>query len=213
MKRAILAGLGLLPLAWQAASGASAYEQAEKRYENLVAAHVHGEPCRGRSSIVLSMQDDLASTIPSLSPEDGGKVLLFAVASNSVHEVQRLLAAGALKTGDKGTLLHVAARLGDLPMLEALVTAGFAIEERGEASAPALFVAVAENRKDVVEWLISHGADVNATDNSGYPALSHVFVCKDPDMLGLLLKAGARLDPRTIDLARRSRIDLRRTDP
>ena len=37
----------------------------------------------------------LAATVAKLSPDDGEKVLLFAVAANSTRDVQRLLAAGA----------------------------------------------------------------------------------------------------------------------
>lgn len=60
----------------------------------------------------------------------------------------------------------------------------------------AIRIASWEKHKDIVEYLIKAGADVNAFDKRGYTAL---MVSHTPDMAALLLDAGAKIDHAQID--------------
>lgn len=128
---------------------------------------------------------------------------MFAVAANSLDDVRRLDKAGASRTGDNASLLHVAARFADPPMLAYLTSVGFGIEDPGDASGPVLFAAVTSHRLDNAGWLIDHGANVNATDRSGGPVLRHALVCKDQEVVDFLVKSGAVPDAKTIEVARK----------
>jgi ankyrin repeat protein len=65
---------------------------------------------------------------------------------------------------DDETLLHHAAYLGDFSTTEDLIKNGFEVNEtRAENGATALFLAAQEGHGFIVDLLIKHGADVNAT--------------------------------------------------
>jgi ankyrin repeat protein len=199
-----------LTLPWVAAAAAeSAYEQAEAQYQGIVLAHLQGSACNPRSAEVQDRQRALAATVARLSATDGPKVLQFAVIANNAADVRRLLAAGAERTGDNGSLLHAAAGFGDAPLLEILVQAGLGIEDHGGAGGSALFAAVQWNRADNAQWLIRRGADVNAVDNAGVPLLRHALICRNQALVTTLVRAGARPDARTRELAEARGMKLR----
>jgi ankyrin repeat protein len=186
------------------------YRDLDRLYYEVLGAHLgDGRLCRGRSAAVEQKQQELADALSNATAATGDKVLLFAVAANSLADVVRLNEAGAARTGDNGSLLHAAALLADPSMLEYLVSIGFGIEEWGGAGGPALFVAVSENRRDNVEWLIEHGADVNAIGPGGAVALRHSLPCRSQELVDYLLEAGATPDPKSIDIADRFGIVLR----
>jgi len=222
MKRTISVAMMMLAPwpCWQAASageagaispgdkGSIAYQRAERQYDDLGNAYVRSASpvrsasiCSTRSAEVVEKQKILASSVAHLSAKDGEKVLLFAVAANDPTDAGRLLAEGAARTGDDGSLLHTAATFGDAPLLEMLVDAGFGIEDLGGASGPALMDAVTSGRRDNAEWLIRHGANVNAVDAQRFSVLNHAILCKDQDLVDLLTRAGARADEMTPELA------------
>jgi len=231
MKRTILVAMMLLApwSCWQAASagevgaisssdkGSVAYQHAKRQYADLGDAYVRSASpvrsesiCSMRSAEVVARQKSLASGVAHLSAKDGEKVLLFAVAANDPTDAGRLLAEGAARTGDNGSLLHAAARFGDGPLLEVLVDAGFGIEDLGGASGPALMAAVSSGRKDNAKWLIQHGANVNArTVPDGAPVLMYALICKDQSLVSELIRAGARPDAKTTAVAAKQGIDLR----
>ncbi len=219
MKRTILVTMILLAPwpCWQAASagevgtilpsdkGSVAYQRAERQYYDLGDAYLASESmCPTRTAKVVEKQKILASSVAHLSAKDGGRVLLFAVTANDLTDAGRLLAEGAARTGDNGSLLHAAATFGDAPLLEMLVDAGFGIEDLGGASGPALMAAVSSGRKDNAEWLIRHGANVNArTVREGAPVLMYALICKDQSLVSELIRAGARPDAKTTLLLQR----------
>jgi hypothetical protein len=179
------------------------YDDLERQYADLVEAATVGEICAGRSSAVIERQRALASALAAATPRTGPRVLLFAVAANSLQDVRRFNEAGASREGDNGSLLHVAARLADAPVLEYLTSIGFGVEELGGAGGPALMVAVTSQRLDNAAWLIEHGANVNATDTAGGLVVRYALVCKDQTVIDFLLEAGAVPDARTIEIAQR----------
>lgn len=185
------------------------YAKLEELYYEVVGEHLgEGRLCTGRSSAVERKQQELAEALADATAAVGERVLLFAVAANSLSDLIRLNEDRASRTGDNGSLLHAAARLADPPILEYLISVGFGIEDRGGASGPALLVAVSENRMDNIAWLIENGADVNATDLGGGTVLHHSLVCQDQALVSYLLEAGAVPNERVLALAERLGISL-----
>jgi hypothetical protein len=186
------------------------YGDLERIYSNVINAYLGDAGlCRGRTAAGERAQKELADALSSATATTGDRVLLFAVAANSLTDVVRLNEAGAARSGDNGSLLHVAARLADPPMLEYLVSIGFGIEEWGGAGGSALFVAVSEDRRENVEWLIEHGADVNATGVGGVGVLRYSLVCRRQELVDVLLAAGAVPDQKSIELADKFGLVLR----
>jgi hypothetical protein len=178
------------------------YAELERRYANVTGESLGaGGLCRGRSAAVEQKQRELADALSGATVVSGDRVLLFSVTANSLADVVQLNEAGAARTGDNGSLLHGAARFGDPPMLEYLVSIGFGLEELGDAGGSALFVAVSEDRRENVAWLIEHGADVNATDLGGVALLRHSLVCRRQELIDDLVAAGAIPDQKSIELA------------
>jgi hypothetical protein len=167
--------------------------------------------CPAPGAEVLRRQKVLAARVAQLVPADGDRVLLFAVAANSVPEVQRLLAAGASRRGDGHTqsdsLMHVAARYSDVPMLELLAKAGFAIDGLATAGVAAgsetpLMAAISGRRFENARWFIQQGVDVNVANQYGNSALILAMaVCRDRQLVAELIGAGARPNARAVRIA------------
>ena len=77
---------------------------------------------------------------------------------------------------------------GDLPSLERFVKAGVALNEADTAGATPLAVAILAQRKPVVEYLLSHGADPNLRKGqTGATALSYAVAENRPDLVQMLI--------------------------
>ena len=93
-----------------------------------------------------------------------------------------------------GDALHYAASRGDVAMAELLLAVGVDIDKPTPAGAyfpgfTALHEAARFSQFAVVDYLIEHGAAVNARDKHGATPLSVAF---DPRVKALLTKAGAK---------------------
>ncbi|MEO8313766.1 MAG: M56 family metallopeptidase [Pseudomonadota bacterium] len=215
-KRFALAAIACIALVMPIAAGvvsarmgaSSQHQVAEERFYGAVSAWAGGGVCPGRSAKVIEKQTELAKSLSWLSATNEKRALTYAVVANSVAEVQRLLAAGAPRDDDAGTLLHAAARFGDAPMLEVLVGAGFGLEDLGTSAATALAVAAGDGRKENVGWLIAHGADVNSRGRNGVSVLTYAALCKDQDLMDMLVRAGARPDTRSRLVAAKTGVEL-----
>ena len=193
----------MLPEAFAQPDATSLYNDLERRYEELLSVYLAKGVCPSRTPEVVQKQQALARALSGVTPSAGPNVLLFAIAANSLESARRLNEAGASRGGDNGSLLHIAARLADPPMLAYLTGVGFGIEDFDGANGPALIVAVTSNRIDNARWLLDHGANVNATDAGGGQVLRHSFVCRDQSMVDFLVNAGAVPDAQTTELARK----------
>lgn len=93
------------------------------------------------------------------------------------------------------SLLFKAADEGDLPSVHRLVAEGADIEEADLISGfTPLHVAVIRNQKDVVNWLLTEGANIEARDLRGETPL-HVATNKlNVPMINLLLLKGANIN-------------------
>lgn len=179
------------------------YAELESLFSDVISANLAEKPlpCTWPNPAVLEKQALLTSALSEATPSTGPLVLLYAVTANSLEDVQRLFEAGASREDPWGTPLHVAARFGDSAMLNHLVSVGFALEDYGAASGPALLVAATENRVDNVKWLVENGADVNATDTRGVPVIRFALACRNQRLVDYLLDAGATPDQMTRERA------------
>lgn len=92
--------------------------------------------------------------------------LRVAVEWRSSANTQILLKAGARPGLGLGqdTLVHLAAENGDIPTLTVLLAHRQPLEARDKTGATPFLRAATTHQRDVLEWLRSKGADVNATD-------------------------------------------------
>jgi beta-lactamase regulating signal transducer with metallopeptidase domain len=178
--------------------------------------HICRDPQPGAE--VIKRQNSLATLVQRL-PAGHDKALLFAVAANSRTDVKRLLAAGAPRNGDgfirSDSLMHIAAQLGDVQMLDLLANAGFDIDERTrqgismEGSTP-LMTAISSGRMRNARWLIERGADVNAIDQFDNSALVLSMAgCRDKSLVSLLLQGGAIPNRKALRMADHVGFELR----
>jgi ankyrin repeat protein len=193
----------ILSSAFAQPSATALNDSLERQYEQLINVYTAGGVCPSRNPEVIQRQRALANALSEATPDTGPRVLLFAVTANSLENARRLNEAGAARIGDNGSLLHTAAALADPPMLAYLTGIGFEIDDLGGAGGPALMVAVTSNRIDNAEWLVDHGANVNATDRAGGPVLRYALVCKNQSVVDFLVEAGAVPDAKTSEVARR----------
>jgi hypothetical protein len=117
--RRVIAGIAVLSAAVAAQTPPAAtsnYDLAAHAYEALLSAYVDADRCRRISPEVVELQRQLARSVRHLGTTSGDRALLFAVSSNSVGDVRRLIAAGAARTADNGTLMHAAARFANAPV-------------------------------------------------------------------------------------------------
>ena len=94
------------------------------------------------------------------------------------------------------TALHCAAVIGNVSMIELLMSKGARHDVRSKFECTPLHSAAYHGRKDAVASLLDHGADINAQDNTGETPLmaarfgNHQFL----DVVDILLLRGADLN-------------------
>jgi len=132
--------------------------------------------------------------------------LLFGAARKGcVRSLDELLEAGASRLSrDRmgNTALAIAARLGRLPFVDALLESPPAdeaaqLDRANVAGSTPLIVAALANRGEVAKRLIEAGAKVDVVNRQGETALSAAAFNGAADLAGLLLARGAK--PDTID--------------
>jgi beta-lactamase regulating signal transducer with metallopeptidase domain/ankyrin repeat protein len=222
---AVVAPIAAGVVSWRSIEGRTSYRSAAAQYWLVLGAANDMDPalCTGPGTALPLRQARLAATVAGISPGDGEKALLFAVLANSPADAQRLLAAGATRSGDgfllEDSLMHVAARFGDPALLQVLHDAGFEVEglassmgggaDASYASTP-LMVAIRHGKTDNTEWLLQHGANVNAMNGAGQSALTLAMSgCKSQQLTTRLIQAGAEPDDRARRFAANLNFDLR----
>jgi uncharacterized protein len=126
--------------------------------------------------------------------------------ADSVDTVQLLLQHGAdiqYTAGGQNTLF-TATNQGNTFMMELLVQRGLCVHVHvaDNAGATLLMLAACRGHKHAAEWLLQHGAAVDAADNTGYAALHFASKSSDSDnpaMIELLQANGADVNKRADD--------------
>lgn len=114
-------------------------------------------------------------------------------ASGGETEILRaLLAAGASPKPEYGRPLQRAARAGHLEAVRLLLDAGLPADHRDVAGDTALIEAACDGREDVVAFLLSRGADVNARNKDGGTALGYAGHEKHGRIIEMLKAAGGK---------------------
>ena len=97
--------------------------------------------------------------------------------------------------------IHDAARAGDMEKVKALlkVNPGLVNAKAGYLMDTPLFSAVGSGHKDVVELLLSKGAEVNAKNRDGWTPLHEAASSGQKDVVELLLSKGAEVNAKVKD--------------
>ena len=140
--------------------------------------HAGSEPLLGaRSAAMVALLCD-AGADPNAARSDGRTPLMCSARASLCGCVWELLARGA--DADRGdalgaTALHLAARESpseeNTSIMQALLDAGADVDEETEDGLTALMVAAIEAHPETIEFLIAHGAAVNARTVKGETAL------------------------------------------
>jgi uncharacterized protein len=130
--------------------------------------------------------------------EYGTTALTLAVKNKKPASVKLLLEKGADVSGEDkgnhgthGTALLLAAQGVRLDLVQALLDAGASANETFNGR-PVLLTAVLAGSADIVKALIAKGADVNAKTPNGDTALKMAGRINRPDLVQLLMSAGAK---------------------
>jgi ankyrin repeat protein len=133
----------------------------------------------------------------SIEDRDGTKEtpLISAALSGQTAVVEELIKRGAdvMARNDRGlTPLHAAAYSGDFDSARLLVKAGAAVNDaEGKFGVTPLIVAAEENRIEIVEFLLDHGADTSLQERHHYTALTRAGFKAHWEVVQVLLKNGA----------------------
>ncbi|WP_367874881.1 ankyrin repeat domain-containing protein [Luteolibacter sp. Populi] len=111
--------------------------------------------------------------------------------------------AGLAAPGTGLTPLHFAAQRGSPAVVQLLLDAGAPVDARTAgpkfqdsehvAEVTPLLYAAERGSPETIRLLLSKGADANAEDKNGASALSYALASKKPEVLDLLIRAGAKV--------------------
>lgn len=92
--------------------------------------------------------------------------------------------------------LVMSAVKGDLEAVKLFVEAGYSVDTK-EGGSPAILSAAMFGHPEVVDWLIDHGADVNATDGMTTTLHRIADKCDATETIKKLIAKGAKTDVKT----------------
>jgi ankyrin repeat protein len=133
----------------------------------------------------------------------GNTVLLAACAGEGQTGMIKLLldkGADPLAKNTKGrTSLMQAALFGDTAAASLLMAKGININAKTKDSETALFMAVKSVNRQMVYWLLNHGADANILDNYKALPLSYAVTVNEPEIAMALLQKTININTPDID--------------
>jgi ankyrin repeat protein len=121
--------------------------------------------------------------------------MLAAVLAGDVDQVAALLDADpqlanlADRAPGRLSVLHHAAGIGNLDVVELLLAAGASANKRSHDGSTPLYEAALRGHLDVARALLAAGAETRATTNSGYSAWDAANVGGNPAVVELLRAA------------------------
>lgn len=174
----------------------------EKNASNPILAYltgyVHGKEI---PSFITGIKEDQVILKDVLSWHENAKELTDTldenfpafVAEEKKHEAKRkLFNAGIPFTPDTFSF-HIAKE--DMEICEDFLEAGMDINSRDSAGTPMICIAARSGKKDVIEWLVNNGAEIDAiSKDRGYSAVMDAVWKLSPEIVELLIKLGANLN-------------------
>jgi len=185
---------------------AAAQARDTRKVSSLVGAHpelVNAKDPTGLSVLMTAIYHD-AKDVVALLLRMGSSVDVFAAAAlGDVPRLQAQLGAAPelvrASSADGWTPLHLAARFGKVPAVEALLRhdASVAAQSTNALANQPLHAAVAGGSAEVVRTLLAHGADANARQHGGGAPVHGAAASGRVDILHALIAAGADVKART----------------
>jgi ankyrin repeat protein len=142
---------------------------------------------------------------PNVAEPDGTTALHWAVRSNDLTLVDRLIKAGAkANTANRYgvTPIFLACQSASGLVIERLIAAGVSANTTGPEGETALHTCAHSGNVDAAKVLLAHGASINAGDSwRGQTPLMWAAAQKHPPMIKVLLEAGADVNARSTIIA------------
>jgi ankyrin repeat protein len=158
-------------------------------------------PLHDAANNSLEVLQYLASRVEDVNAKDdcGMTPLFIAVACNSLDAVKCLVSRGAnvgVKNNTDDTLLHNASHIDRLDVLQYLVSLGLNdVNARNASGETPIFNAVTSRYSlDILEYLVSQGADVNVKTDEGFTPLHEAVMSTDVEVVDYLIFHGADVD-------------------
>ncbi|MBA0746500.1 hypothetical protein Gogos_009010 [Gossypium gossypioides] len=177
---------------------------------------------KGDSSIFKSLSQDHLTKSLKLRNEDA-RSLLHVTVSSAHPEMVKLLSDAADESVVNGideegwAPIHSAASIGNLEIMEILLSKGANVNVKNDGGRTALHYAASKGWLKIAELLISHGctplhraastgksalcellieegAEVDATDRAGQTPLMSAVICQNKEVALLLIRHGADVD-------------------
>ncbi len=129
----------------------------------------------------------------------GGATPLEVAAGNGSYETAKLLLASgaeARTTVDRETLLHVAAKSGNVRLVQLLLGHGFEINARNVRGETPLHVALLTGKTEAAMLLIRQGADINAPNQRKETPLHYAVRFANQTVMNQLIKSKCSINAR-----------------
>jgi uncharacterized protein len=196
---ALILGLGL-EIAEGVAHSASAQEEQKHREElaqRLVDVQQHVSDVTEQIALVLQSSPDVARSVAG-NPEAATSVGdFFDLAErvdpslhNQIEQTRRFMSGQLLQSP-----VEAAVTAGSATDVNAAITEGAAVDERGDLGLTPLQLAALQGKLDVVKVLVNKGANVNARSTfNGETALMKAVMTDHREIVRYLLDHGAQVD-------------------
>lgn len=170
-----------------------------ERMASLIAGGADANVCDmiGRTPLCLAPTGEVASFLIARGADVnwnaayGRTALTDAARCGRLDVVDVLLKHGAdMTVCDRwvSTPMHEAVRAGHKPVVELFLSKGFPLQATG---AELVFAGAASGRKEILELLVKHGAEIDVKAKNGYTPLHIAVFMGHTEVVGYLIEAGA----------------------
>ncbi|KAI3518906.1 hypothetical protein L1887_07796 [Cichorium endivia] len=156
---------------------------------------LHFAAREGKTEVCKYLVEELKLDV-NIKDEDGETPLIHAARQGHTSTAKYLIEHGAnpaLSSELGATALHHVAGIGNIELMEVLLSSGVEVDSQSDAGTPLVWAA-GHGQQDALKLLLKHNADPNIeTDDGITPLLSAVAAGSLP-CLELLIQAGAKVN-------------------